>query len=115
MKNEISEKHHQEYVHMQCCANNIYDILLKIEFLDLMEIMKKYPMNHGLRIIQKISFFFQNFQFFIYEIDDEIIRNAYKSFESTYDDLIKLCASVEMLEDYSWILEKLKVLVSKYD
>lgn len=115
MKNEIKEKHHKEYVHLQCCTYNLYDVLLKIEFIDLLDIMKKYPMNRGLRLIQKINFFFHEFPFFIYVMDDEIIKYAYETICVTYDDLKKLEANEEMLSDYLKILEKLDFLLKQLD
>lgn len=108
MKNKIAYKNHQEYVHLKCCYKNLYDILLRVDFLDYMEKMKKHPMSHELTWPQRIAFFFHRLHFFIFEADIEILREAFDSMRIAYEDLKRLNADEALLADYAWILEDMK-------
>ena len=111
MKDMIAYKNHYEYVHLHCCYQILYDVLLRIEFLDCMERMKKYPMTHELTWYQRISFFFHRLHYFIFEADLEILREAFDSMRLAYQELKELDADEDMLTDYVWILEKIKKMM----
>ena len=108
MKNTAAYKNHHEYIHMRCCYRNLYDVLLRVDFLDYMEKMKRHPMTHGLSWGQTIIFFFHRLHYFIFESDLEILREAFDSMRVTYVQLNEMNADEEMLKDYAWILEKLQ-------
>ena len=108
MKDMIAYKNHTEYVHLHCCYQNLYDVLLRVDFLDFMERMKRHPMTHELTWVQRITFFFHRLHYFIFEADLEILREAFDSLRMAYQELKKLEADEEMLADYAWILEKMK-------
>ncbi|WP_294562990.1 hypothetical protein [uncultured Traorella sp.] len=111
MKDMIAYKNHTEYVHLHCCYQNLYDVLLRVDFLDFMERMKRHPMTHELTWVQRITFFFHRLHYFIFEADLEILREAFDSLRMAYQELKKLEADEEMLADYAWILEKMKQMM----
>lgn len=111
MKDMIAYKNHTEYVHLHCCYQNLYDVLLRVDFLDFMERMKRHPMTHELTWVQRITFFFHRLHYFIFEADLEILREAFDSLRMAYQELKKLETDEEMLADYAWILEKIKQMM----
>lgn len=114
MKKSIASLHHHEYVHMKCCYHNLYDIKVRIEFLDYLNMMKKYPMTPTLSLSQRIMFFFHKIHFYIFEIDLEILREAFDSMRCTYEILKDMEASEAMIKDYAMILKNMqKLLVMK--
>ena len=114
MKDKINYIHHREYVHMKCCLSDLYDVLLRIEFKDYIQIMKKHPMNHALCLIQRISFHLHHLDLFIYAVDLEVLRKAFDSMYKTYNQLKEMNANEEMLNDYAFILKGLQKSLIKY-
>lgn len=114
MKDKINYIHHREYIHMKCCLTDLYDVILRVEFRDYLEIMKKHPMNHNPGIFQRISFFLHNIDLFIYAVDLEVLRKAFNSMRNTYSKLKELGANEELLTDYALILSCLQKSLVKY-
>lgn len=114
MKDKVRYIHHKAYIHMKCCLFDLYDIKLRIDFVDYIEMMKKHPMVHTPGIFQRISFFIHHLDFFIYEVDLEVLRKAFESMKNTYYQLIECNASEELLNDYSIILTCLQKSLIKY-
>lgn len=114
MKDKILLLHYREYIHLKCCYSNLYDVFLRVDFLDYIEKMKQHPMSYRLGFLQKILFFFNKLHFFIFEIDLEILREAFDSMNLTYDKLKELGAADVLLEDYALILKKLQKSLIEY-
>ena len=114
MKDKVRYIHHKEYIHMKCCLFDLYDVKLRIDFIDYIEMMKKHPMIHVPGIFQRISFFFHHIDLFIYEVDLEVLRKAFESMKSTYIKLKELNANDELLNDYALILTSLQKSLIKY-
>ena len=99
---------------MKCCLSDLYDVLLRIEFIDYLQIMKKHPMIHTPGIFQRISFFLHHIDLFIYVVDLEVLRKAFNSMHKTYCQLKELNADKDLLNDYSIILTSLQKSLIKY-
>ena len=99
---------------MKCCLSDLYDVKLRIDFIDYIELMKKHPMTHEPSIFQRISFFLHHLDLFIYEVDLEVLRKAFDSMRVTYYKLKELNANEELLNDYAYILTCLQKSLIKY-
>lgn len=108
MIDKIKHLHRYEYIHLKCCYRNLYDVKLRIKFHDYLDLMKKHPMTHELSLFHQISYYLHQFHHFIFEVDIEIIREAYESVYQTYLKMIRLEANEELLNDYIFILKELK-------
>lgn len=108
MKDKIKQCHHNEYIHIKCCFKNLYDVKLRIEFIDYMEIMRKHPMGHQLSLNQRIMNYFHQFHYFVFESDQEILFECFQSVHETYKKLKELNANEEILKDYCIILDRLQ-------
>ncbi len=113
MKDQIKHYHRYEYVHLKCCYQNLYDVKLRIEFLDYLILMKKHPMSHQLSLFQQISFYLNQIHYFIYEVDLELLIEALDSVKNTYHKLIDLHADEELIKDYKIILNGIQTLLIK--
>lgn len=113
MNDMIAYYHHAHYMHVHSCYQDLYDILLRVDFLDYMTMMKKYPMSHQWLLTQRISFLIQRLRYFIYDHDLELIEAVHETTWKTFDALKELDADEEMLKDYRWMLEKLELSRNK--
>lgn len=111
MKDKIKHLHRYEYIHIKCCHRNLYDVKLRIEFNDYLDIMKKHPMTHELSLFHRMSYYLHQFHYFIFEVDREIVKEAYESIYQTYLKLIECKANEDLLNDYIYILKRLKHFV----
>ena len=113
MKDQIKHLHRYEYIHLKCCYRNLYDVKLRIEFKDYLDIMKKHPMTHEPSLFHQISYYLHQFHFFIFEVDREILKEAYESVYQTYLKMIQYNANEELVNDYILILKGLKKLLQE--
>lgn len=111
MIDKIKHLHRYEYIHLKSCYHNLYDVKLKIEFKDILDIMKKHPMTHELSLFHRFSRFLHRIHHFVFVVDMEILREAYESVYQTYLKMMKFEADKELVDDYILILKKLKELL----
>lgn len=108
MKDKIKHLHRYEYIHLKCCYRNLFDVKLRVQFRDYLDIMKKHPMTHELSLFHQISYYLHQFHYFIFESDIEILREAYESVYQTYLKMIQYNANEQYVNDYVYILKGLK-------
>ncbi len=113
MKDKVKHLHRYEYIHLKSCHRNLYDVKLRIEFQDYLDIMKKHPMTHELSLFHRMSRFLHHLHHFVFEVDGEILREAYESLYQSYLKMVQLNADKGLINDYIFILKRLKEILLK--
>lgn len=103
-----TQKNHQLLsIYMHCAYFNLYDILLRIEFCDMLEKMNLYPSTRSLHLKTRLKYYRHHFKFYIYEMDDEIVADMMAYLEK----LLVLSQDEVMIDLYEEMLMKMKKMM----
>lgn len=112
---KINDLHTKEYCFIQCCYCDLYDVKLRIDFLDYLERMNLFHHSFYFLFFQRIVFYIKHISFFIFEMDNVIVKMAYDSLKKTSCELICLNADENMIQEYQMIIYKLGETLKKME
>lgn len=112
MKNTSREINKNTYVTMKFYHFNLYDIKLRIEFDDMLDILKSHPMSK-LGWLQFIRMLISRLDLFVLESDQELLLLAYDTLILQNEYLKREKANEILLNDYIKIMNRIEKLMNK--